>query len=112
MPSTAPVPEGEIIVEGGGTGQEGGPKLNRTAGDVVRFLFQQGEMVTATMSLSDDMIERFAAEMGAPVRLGAPAEKTEAELVQKYFGEEDDEDDDELQRRRPPVITVMGHVDH
>src|SRR5690606_4232443 len=56
-PAEAPVPEGEIVVERASTPQDLGPRLNRTAADVVRFLMQQGEMVTATQSLSDDMIE-------------------------------------------------------
>ena len=38
------------------------------AADVVRFLMQQGEMVTATQSLSDDMIELFAADIAVQVR--------------------------------------------
>jgi translation initiation factor IF-2 len=106
------VPEGEVIVERGSTAQELGPRLNRSSADVVRFLLTQGEMVTATMSLSDDMIELFAAEIGANVRLVDAGEQKEAELQARYFAEEDDEDRPELLRLRPPVVTVMGHVDH
>ena len=108
-PEDAPVPEGEIVIERACTAQDLGPKLNRTAADVVHFLLQAGEMLTATHSLSDDMIELFAEDIGAKIRLVDPGEEQEVEL-QKLL--EIDESDNSDAPARPPVVTVMGHVDH
>ena len=54
------------------------------------------------------MVELFAAELGAEVRLVDPGAEQEEEILKVL----DIELDGAAMDSRPPVITVMGHVDH
>jgi len=109
----APVPQGIVVIERSSTAQDLAEKLNRSAADVVRLLLTNGEMVTATQSLSDEMIELFATDVGAEIRLVNPGEEQEVEMLKLLeFDEESVEEVEEDLISRPPVVTVMGHVDH
>ena len=87
-------------------------KINTEASSLVQALFNLGEMVTATQSVSEDTLQLLGAEINYEVQIVSP-EDEDRELLESFdlqFGE--DEGGEEALEHRPPVVSVMGHVDH
>ena len=87
-------------------------KIGADPAALVQALFNLGEMVTATASVSEETLQLLGAEIHYDVQVVSP-EDEDRELLESFdlkFGE--DEGGEEALENRPPVVTVMGHVDH
>lgn len=81
-------------------------RMAERAADVVKYLMQQGQMMTMHDVLDADTAQLIVEDFGHTVKRVSEADVEENFLIDDTPSEEKD------RKPRPPVIAIMGHVDH
>ena len=92
---TVKVPQGSTVAELA-------ELLGVPANDIIKRLFLLGTPLTLTESMSDELIELVADDLGRDVKVMTKEEENSFTFY----------DDPADLKPRAPVVTVMGHVDH